>query len=96
MYHDTGNKPDLSIADDSLETADSVARATHLWIRSVCLNEMQTEDERYALAGGLVVGLCEYLALSPRVRELVAYVYTLINNEGGQALTISRLQKNKV
>lgn len=77
--------------NDSLQTADSVARAAHMWIRSICLNEMQTEQERLALAGGLVAGLCERLALNPRVRELVAYVYTLLNDEGGQALVVSRL-----
>ncbi len=76
---------------DPLETADAVARAAHMWIRSLCLGELQEEDERYALAGGLVAGLCERLALNPRVRELVAYVYTLLNNEGGQALAVSRM-----
>jgi len=82
---------DTPTKDDSLETADAVARAAHLWIRSLCLNEFQTEEERYAIAGGLVVGLCERLALNVRVRELVAYVYTLLDNEGNQALTVSRL-----
>lgn len=90
MNTDISNERDFPVADDSLKTADSVARAAHLWIRSICLNELQEEDERYALAGGLVAGLCERLALDPRVRELVAYVYTLLNNEGGQALMISR------
>jgi hypothetical protein len=77
--------------DDSLETADAVARAAHLWIRSLCQNEFQTEDERYAIAGGLVVGLCERLALNFRIQELIAYVYTLLDNEGNQALAVSRL-----
>jgi len=90
MNTDISNEHDFPVADDSLKTADSVARAAHIWIRSICLNELQEEDERYALAGGLVAGLCERLALDPRVRELVAYVYTLLNNEGGQALMISR------
>jgi hypothetical protein len=52
---------------------------------------MQREDERYALAGGLIAGLCERLALNPRIRELVAYVYTLLDDEGGQALAVSRM-----
>ena len=91
MNSDTHTQPEPSLSDGSLETADSVARAAHIWIRSVCLNEMQREDERYALAGGLIAGLCERLALNPRIRELVAYVYTLIDNEGGQALTVSRM-----
>ena len=82
---------DFPSPDNSLRTADSVARAAHLWIRSVCLHEMQTEEERFALAGGLIAGLCERLELNPRVRELIAYVYTLLTDEGVQALTISRM-----
>lgn len=91
MKNNISNELDFALADGSLETADAVARAAHIWIRSICLNEMQEEDERYALAGGLVAGLCERLALNPRVRELVAYVYTLLNDEGGQALAVSRM-----
>ncbi len=82
---------DPPVERDPLETADAVARAAHMWVRSLCLGELQEEDERYALAGGLVAGLCERLELNPRVRELVAYVYTLLNNEGGQALPVSRM-----
>lgn len=91
MKNNISSRLDFSLADGSLETADSVARAAHIWIRSIYLNEMQEEDERYALAGGLVAGLCERLALNPRVRELVAYVYTLLDDEGGQALAVSRM-----
>ena len=91
MKKHINQQPVLSLSDSSLETADSVARAAHIWIRSICLNEMQKENERYALAGGLIAGLCERLALNPRIRELVAYVYTLLDNEGGQALTVSRM-----
>jgi len=83
--HDTG-----AAQRDPLQTADSVARAAHLWIRSICLNGTHEEGERHALAGGLVAGLCERLELNPRVRELVAYVYTLLDDEGGQALAVSR------
>ena len=86
--HDN-NEP--TAESDPLETADAVARAAHIWIRSLCLGELQGEDERHALAGGLVAGLCERLALDPRVRDLIAYVYTLLDNEGGQALAVSRL-----
>ena len=86
--HDN-NEP--TAESDPLETADAVARAAHIWIRSLCLSELQGEDERHALAGGLVGGLCERLALDPRVRDLIAYVYTLLDNEGGQALAVSRL-----
>jgi len=95
MKTDIHQQPDLSLSDGSLETADSVARAAHIWIRSICLNEMQKEEERLALAGGLIAGLCERLALNPRVRELVAYVYTLLDDEGGQALTVSRMMLNQ-
>ena len=86
--HDN-NQP--TVESDPLETADAVARAAHVWIRSLCLSELQGEDERHALAGGLVAGLCERLALDPRVRDLIAYVYTLLDNEGGQALAVSRM-----
>ena len=62
-----------------------------MWIRSLCMNEQEDAGERQALAGGLVGGLCEHLALDPRVRELVAYVYSLLDNEGSQALAVSRM-----
>ena len=75
----------------SIETVDAVARAAHLWIRSLCLTEVKTEEERYATASGLVAGLCERLALTPRIQALVAYVYSLLDNEGGRALAVSRL-----
>ncbi len=74
-----------------LDMADAVARATHLWVRSLCMNEMQEAGERQALAGGLVAGLCERLALDPRIRELVTYVYALLDDEGSHALSVSRL-----
>ena len=77
--------------DYSLETVDAVARAAHLWVRSLCLNEFQTEEERHAIARGLTTGLCRHLELDARIQELVLYVYTLLNDEGNQALAISRL-----
>ena len=91
MKNNASKNLDYSVSDGALETADSVARAAHIWIRSICLNEWQAADERYALASGLIVGLCERLTLNPRVRELVAYVYALLDNEGGQALAVSRM-----
>ncbi len=91
MTSDGSDDFDTSSKGDSLATPDAVARAAHLWVRSLCLNELQSEDERRALAGGLVAGLCERLALDPRVRGLVAYVYALLDNEGGQALSVSRM-----
>jgi hypothetical protein len=75
----------------ALETADAVARAAHLWIRSLCLSDRFKASERHSIAGGLVAGLCERLELDPRVRELVAYVYALLDDEGTQALSISRM-----
>ena len=95
MKNNISTKLDFSLADDALKTADSVARAAHIWIRSICLNEMQAADERYALAGGLIAGLCERLTLNPRVRELVTYVYALLDDEGGQALAVSRMMLNR-
>ena len=91
MKSDAGKRTDAGDPRQSLETVDAVARAAHLWIRSICLNEMEGNAERHALAGGLVAGLCEHLALDPRVRELVAYVYSLLDNEGSQALNVSRM-----
>jgi hypothetical protein len=79
------------VGAQALETADAVARAAHIWIRSLCLNELHESGERLALAGGLVAGLCERLELDSRVRELVAYVYALLDDEGGQALAVSRM-----
>ena len=75
----------------NLDTADAVARAAHIWIRSLCLTEMHAPAERHALASGLVFGLCERLELDHRVQELVAYVYALLDDEGNQALATSRM-----
>jgi hypothetical protein len=95
MKFNTDTNFDVSPEDQTLETADAVARAAHIWIRSVCLNEWQCEEDRSALAGGLVAGLCERLSLNPRVRDLVAYVYTLLDNETSQALAVSRMMLDK-
>jgi hypothetical protein len=78
-----------------LETADAVARAAHLWIRSICLNEILEADERHSLAGGLVAGLCERLELDPRLQGLVAYVFALLDDTGGQALAVSKLMLDR-
>ncbi len=90
MKNEATKRPDYSTGDDSIAIADAVARAAHIWIRSVCLNETQEPAERHALASGLVAGLCEHLDLNPGIRELIAYVYTLLDNEGSQSLSISR------
>ena len=91
MQHINHNTTRDYAETDPVETVDAVARAAHLWIRSLCLHDMQSEEERHAVASGLVAGLCESLALTPRIRPLVAYVYTLLDNEGSQALAASRL-----
>jgi hypothetical protein len=82
---------DAPTSDNPLETADAVARAAHIWIRSLCLTELQEPAERHAMACGLVSGLCSRLELDARVQELVAYVYALIDDEGAQALARSRM-----
>jgi hypothetical protein len=89
--HDTAN---TDVPDNTLETADAVARAAHIWIRSLWQDELQADEERRALAGGLISGLCDRLELSPRVSEVVAYVYTLLDNEGSDALAVSRAMIN--
>ena len=76
---------------DSIQTADAVARAAHIWIRSLCLTEMHEPPERHAMACGLLSGLCERLELDPRIEELVTYVYAVIDNDGARALATSRL-----
>ena len=47
--------------------------------------------EQQALAGGLLAGLCERLDLDHRITDLVAYVYALLDDQGSQALPVSRL-----
>jgi len=91
MKSDNGKITNNPAKDDSLETVDAVARAAHLWVRSLCLSEFQTEEERLAIAGGLITGLCRHLELDARIQELVLYVYTLLDDEGNQALPVSRL-----
>ena len=91
MKSDSIDDLDSDTVNHSLDTADAVARTAHIWVRSLCLNEHEDEKERHALAGGLVAGLCERLELDPRIRKLVAYVYALLDNEGGQALSVSRM-----
>jgi len=91
MKSDGGDDSEDLVRDCSLETADAIARAAHIWIRSLCLTELQEPPERYAIACGLIAGLCERLELDPKVQELVAYVYALIDDEGAQALATSHL-----
>jgi hypothetical protein len=69
--------------DDSLAIADAVARAAHIWIRSLCLNELQQADERRSMASGLITGLCERLNVDPRIQELITYLYALFDDADG-------------
>ena len=78
----------------SLEAADAIARAAHLWIRSLCNRFATDEADRLATAGGLLAGLCERLELDPGVTDLVAYVYMLLDDQGSQALPISKIMLN--
>jgi len=80
----------LQATDGNLDTADAVARAAHLWLRGLGLNTTQDVAKRQALAGGLVAGLCDQLILNAGAKEVVAYVYALLNDEGPLALAISR------
>ena len=91
MQINTQSNAATAPTNQQLDTADAVARAAHIWIRSLCLTEMQAPAERHAMACGLVFGLCERLELDPRVQELVAYVYALLDDEGSQALAASRM-----
>ena len=91
MQGDRRDNSDNIAGDYSLATADAIARAAHIWIRSLCLTELQEPPERHAIACGLITGLCERLELDPKVQELVAYVYALIDDEGAQALATSHL-----
>ena len=91
MEGDRRDNSDNIAGDYSLATADAIARAAHIWIRSLCLTELQEPPERHAIACGLITGLCERLELDPKVQELVAYVNALIDDEGAQALATSHL-----
>ena len=91
MRSDSGDELQNRTGNYSLKTADAIARAAHIWIRSLCLTELQEPPERCAVACGLVTGLCERLELDPKLQELVAYVYALIDDEGVQALAKSHL-----
>ena len=80
---------------NDLETADAVARAAHLWIRNLYLTECSSGPERQAVAGGLVDGLCERLELDPRIRDLIAYVYTMLDGQTETTLSVSRLMLSR-
>jgi hypothetical protein len=95
MQIHTENQADEAAGSQTLETADAVARAAHIWIRSLCLSEMQEADERHSMACGLIAGLCDRLELDPRVQELVAYVYALLDDEGARSLAASKVMLHR-
>ena len=80
-----------SSENQSMKTVDAVARAAHVWIRFLCLTEKQEPEERLSMACGLITGLCGRLELDPRLQELVAYVYALLDDEGTGSLAASRV-----
>lgn len=82
---------DKPLGNQSLDAADAVARAAHIWIRSLCLTDLQDDDEKHSVACGLITGLCERLELDPRVQELVAYVFALLDDDGARSLATSRV-----
>jgi len=83
----TVDTPDFAIP---IETADAVARAAHLWIRTLAVTESRDAGEQRSLAAGLLAGLCERLSLEPHVLALVSYAYSLMNGDGSRALVLSR------
>ncbi len=89
------SQPTRNNEPTSLDTVDAVARAAHLWVRALCNADFPHPDERRAVAGGLVAGLCEHLELDPRVHDLVAYVYTLLDGETDATLSVSRLMLDR-
>ncbi len=50
MKSDENDGLDVTETRRSLETADAVARAAHMWIRSICLHEMERIHMCAALA----------------------------------------------
>lgn len=43
------------------------------------------------MASGLITGLCDRLELDARIKELVAYVYALLDDQGCESLATSRV-----
>jgi len=95
MHKAATDFPSAAAYRASLDRADAIARAAHLWIRGLCQQIDADDDQRQAIAGGLVAGLCERLDLDPRVTDLVAYVYALLDDQGSQALSISRMMLDR-
>ena len=80
------NHPELP----ALETVDAVARSTHLWMRWQNGLDPLPVDERQALTGGLLSGLCDLMELDPRVQELAAYAVALLEQGNAEPLKCAR------
>ncbi len=74
----------------TLDTVDAVARSAHLWIRWQGGLDPLRADERQALTGGLLSGLCDLMELDPRVQELAAYAVALLEQCDAEPLKRAR------
>ena len=81
---------DESSAQPALEAVDAVARSAHLWMRWLDKLDQLPADERQALLGGLVSGLCDLMELDPGVRELAAYAVALLEQGDAEPLRRAR------
>jgi hypothetical protein len=81
---------DETSGQPALETVDAVARSAHLWIRWLDKLDKRPADERQALLGGLVSGLCDLMELDPGVRELAAYAAALLEQGDAEPLKRAR------
>jgi|GEM_PF-2221232 len=88
--------PDLAI----LDTADRIARATHLWLRqhavmhgAACPVDGSPGNERHMqwVVAGLISGLCDHLQLTAQHAALAAYAYALLDGSGSDSLEIAAI-----
>lgn len=77
-------------AQPALETVNAVARSAHLWIRWLGGLDQLPADERQALTGGLLSGLCDLMELDPRVQELAAYAVALLEQGDAEPVESAR------
>lgn len=77
-------------AQPALETVDAVARSAHLWTRWLDGLHPLPADERQALTGGLLSGLCDLMELDPRVQELAAYAVAQLEQGDAEPLKRAR------
>jgi len=88
--------PDLAI----LDTADRIARATHLWLRQPAVlhgtacsvnGSLGDEPRMQWLVAGLISELCEHLQLTAQHAALAAYAYALLDGSGSDSLEIAAI-----